>query len=294
MCQATTLLSPKDNSGTLSEKYYGQKQFNSGSAECRKDIEIGLLFMAVVYGLVLYINPPVSPSAQFCPSNEDHCRRPDLLAYKITSAISNFYMGSLGFRNWYFSRHVIKKSNSTPEDRLFGYLKAANDQNVAILCYQIWDFCVSLTIPEHFETVFLVHHALAGITAWFSLEYQMATYYSVFYGGCSEISSIFLVWADADLFFPPTQGSIFDFLILFCKGMFVLSFFTYRVYGWIRQLFPLWNDILHTLKTGSAEKHRPGKTSFLYIFLILSVLLGALQLFWFGQIIGKIIEMVQG
>jgi hypothetical protein len=204
------------------------------------------------------------------------------------------YMGFLGFKNWYFSQQVRAMFKATPEDRLFGYLKAADDQNVAILCYQLWDFCVSLMIPEHREVIFLVHHFLAGITAWFSLENQMVPYYSVFYGGCSELSSIFLVWADADQFFPPTGGSFYDLFVLFSKGMFALSFFFYRVYGWILYSIPLWKDTLQVLKTGSAEKLRPGKSSFLYLFLVLNVLLGALQLFWFGQIIEKVIKMAEG
>jgi hypothetical protein len=268
------------------------KDTPSGFEKCRRDIEIGLGFMSGIYGVVLSMNPPVSPAAEFCPEGEDSCRRPDLFAYKITSAIAMMYMGSLGVRNWYFSQDVQNMTKKDPEDRLFGYLKAANDQNVANFCYQVWDFCFSLTIPEHREMVFLIHHVLAAITALCSLEYQMVPYYSVFYGGCSEFSSIFLVWADADQFFPPTEGSLYDFFILFCKGMFVLTFFFYRVYGWILHSFPLWKDVLHVTRTGSAEQLRPGKSSFLYLFLSLDVLLGALQLYWFGQIVQKVIEMV--
>jgi hypothetical protein len=71
-----------------------------------------------------------------------------------------------------------------------------------------------------------------------------------------------------------------------------LTFFFYRVYGWILHSFPLWKDVLHVTRTGSAEQLRPGKSSFLYLFLSLDVLLGALQLYWFGQIVQKVIEMV--
>lgn len=265
---------------------------SSGFEMCRRQVEIGLLFMSVLYGVVYAMNPQVSPGAEFCPEGEDSCRRPDLFAYKITAATVMMYLGPLGVRNWYFSKDVEAMAHAEPEDRLFGYLKAANDQNVANLCYQLWDFCVSMSIPEHREMVFLVHHVLAAITAFCSLEFQMVPYYSVFYGGCSEFSSIFLVWADADQFFPPTEGSAYEFFILFCKGMFALTFFIYRVYGWIRHSFPLWSDVLHVTRSGSAEQHRPGKSSFLYLFLGLDVSLGALQLFWAVQILQKVIETV--
>eukprot|EP00980_Cylindrotheca_fusiformis_P016805 scaffold5064_cov121-Cylindrotheca_fusiformis.AAC.19 len=287
MCKTTSISSSKsgrDNSAT--------KKAISGFDMCKQQIQFGVLFMSGLYGIVYAWNPPVSPGPEFCPESEDTCRRPDLFAYKITAAVVMSYLGPLGVRNWYFSKDVKRMSKQEPEDRLFGFLKAANDQNVANLCYQLWDFFVSMSIPEHRETVFLVHHILAGLTAFCSLEFQMVPYYSVFYGGCSEFSSIFLVWADADQFFPPAEGSVYEAFILFCKGMFALTFFIYRVYGWIRHSFPLWVDVLHVTRTGSAEKHRPGKSGFLYLFLALDVSLGALQLFWAGQILEKIVSMM--
>lgn len=279
-------------------------QVTSGFETNRRKIELGLLLMSILYGLILSINPNITPAAKYCTQDDynesGECRRADLLAYKVTSACSMFVMGTMGLKNWYFSKRLQqlspqqqKRTTNSPEERIFGSLQAADNQNVVIFCYQVWDFMVSLTIPEHREIVFLVHHLLAGLTAYFSLDYQMVPYYSIFFGGCSEFSSIFLVFADADEFFPPKEGSMYGLFIEACKGLFVLTFFIYRVYGWIRQSVPLWKDTLHVLGTGSAEKYRPGKTSFLYVFLGLNVTLGALQLFWFGQIIQKVMETLE-
>jgi len=266
-------------------------QGKSGFERCKREIEVGLLLMSVVYGLVFSMNPPLSPAEKFCAEGETECKRPDLIAYKITAAITMMYISFLGIRSWYFSPNVRAMSQATPEDRLFGYLKEADHLNVALLCYQIWDFAVSLAIPEHREIIFLVHHVMAGITAWYSLEFQMMPFYCIFYGGCSELSTVFLVWADADQFFPSTQGSAYATFILFCQGIFALLFFSYRVCGWIRYSVPLWKDTLQVLQTGSAEKHRPGKSSFLYLFLTLDILLGAMQLFWFAEIIKQATAM---
>ena len=278
---------------------------SSGFEKNRRKIEYGLLAMSVIYGLVLAIDPPISAATKYCDSPgtdaSGECRRPDLLAYKVTAVLSMIVMGGMGVYNWHFSQRIkeLAQKTTTPEERMFGYLPAADNQNVVMFCYQVWDFCVSLTIPEHREVIFLVHHFLAGVTSWFSLEYQMVPYYCIFYAGCSELSSIFLVFADADEFFPPTapgeegSSSAYGLFLESCKGLFVMTFFFYRVYGWIRMSFPLWEDTLHVLRTGSAEKQRPGRTGFLYVFLCLNVLLGALQLFWFGQIIQKIVEVVQ-
>lgn len=262
----------------------------SGFESCRRQIETGLLFMAVFYAIILSLNLPITPTAKFCPEDSDSCRRPDLIAYKLTSAIAMLYMGTLGCRNWYFSKEVRNASKGKPEDRLFGYLKAADDQNVANLCYQIWDLCVSLSIPEHREPVFLIHHILAGMTAFCALEFQMVSYYSVFYAGCSEFSSIFLVWADLNEFFPIKEGSPLDVFVFGCGVLFAVTFFHFRVVGWIRHSLPLWNDVLDLTRTGKVEQYRPGKARFLYLFLSLDVLLGALQLYWFGEIAQKVVE----
>ena len=83
-----------------------------------------------------------------------------------------------------------------------GYLPEADWPNAGIFVYQTFDFFASLIVPEHCTAVFLTHHVLAAFTAWMSLEFQMVHYYAVFFGGCSEISTIFLVLCDFDVYFP--------------------------------------------------------------------------------------------
>jgi hypothetical protein len=284
MCDPTTIGSSQQHVVKGETTPQAAKQI-SGFDACRRQIEVTLLIMATVYGIIMSLNLPITPNAKLCPENEATCERPDLIAYKITSFIVMSYMGTLGVRNWYFSTEIQDASKGKPEDRLFGHLKAANDQNVTNLCYQVWDLCVSLSIPEHREPVFLVHHLLSGMTAFCSLEFQMVSYYSVFYAGCSEFSSIFLVWADLKEFIPVKEGSPLDTFVFACGALFTSTFFYFRIIGWIRHSFPLWRDVLHVTKTGSATKYRPGKERFLYFFLTLDVLLGVLQLYWFGEIV---------
>lgn len=269
----------------------------SGFERRKTSIEAGLLFLSVCYGGVYWLNPDIEPDAVYCNQVEEQeggpCRRPDLIAYKVTSAICMLYMGLMGVYNWYFSRRMKELGRrGSPEDRLFGHLEAGELQNVAIFCYQVWDFCVSLTIPEHFEMIFLVHHFLAGLTAYFSLENGMVGYYAVFFGGCSEFSSIFLVFADLDQFFPPSPGSNYELFILACKALFTLSFAYFRVVCWWLVSKPLWSDSLRVLSTGVAEKKGPGKSFFLRVFLALNVLLGSLQVYWFVKIIQAVLEIL--
>lgn len=204
-------------------------------------------------------------------------------------------MGTTGFLAWHVSKRAQTAIPATPEGRLFGFLEESDRLNAGIFVFQVWDFLASLFIPEHATFIFLGHHVLAALTAWFSLEYQFVHYYALFFGGCSEISSIFLVLCDFDVYFPANRGSVWGGIILMCQASFTLTFLYYRVIAWWWVSYRLWCDVLHVVKKKTAQEHRPGKVWFLYIFLALDVVLGLLQVYWFGfGILPKIAEVLSG
>ena len=282
----------KSSSRAWSEVEDVPQKIPSGFERHRSLIEYGLVVLSIIYGTAYYINPDISVNPALCSENllaagNGSCRRPDLIAYKVVSLLSMIAMGSIGIYNWHFSptlRRLGSKQGS-PEDRLFGNVAAANYLNVIVFCYQLWDFVVSLTIPEHFDVIFLVHHVLALLTAFCSLEYQMVSYYSIFYGGCSEFSTIFLIFLDKHQVIPVSPGSLADRWIQVCQVLFFISFSYYRIYGWISNSFPLWRDCQAVIESGSVEKHRPGKLYFLRLFQGLDVTLGGLQCFWYYTIV---------
>lgn len=210
------------------------------------------------------------------------CSRSELFASQVASAVTQLYLGGMGFWTWHVSKRVVRNMPQTPEGRLFGYLEEADQLLVGIFVYQIYDFFSSLLVEEHREAIFLTHHLLAAVTAWMSLEYQMVHYYSVFFGGCSEISTIFLVVIDFDKYFPvEDKGSTLGLIITICQACFTVTFLYYRVIGWWQVSFQLWSDVFHVAKKGSIEDYRPGKGWFLYGFLVMDFLLGSLQIYWF-------------
>ena len=178
------------------------------------------------------------------------------------------------------------------------YLPAADAQNVAILVYQLWDFGVSLTIPEFVDPLFLTHHVLAATCAYCSLEWQLFSYYAIYFGGCAELSSIFLVLADVDDMFhldtttTNNPQQLLAGIVEASKGLFVLTFTSVRVIGWMKWSYHVWRDALEVRQSKSLEQLRkPGASSVLGMFLVLNVVLGLLQLYWFGMIVVKLIEM---
>jgi hypothetical protein len=204
------------------------------------------------------------------------------------------FMGVTGFLAWHWTKRAHIAIPNTPEGRLFGYLDEADRLNAGIFVFQVWDFFFSMMIPEHATFIFLSHHVLSALTAWFSLEYQLVHHYAIFFGGCSEISSIFLVACDYDVYFPASRGSGWGAFIFFCQASFTLSFFYYRVIGWWMVSARLWTDVMYMRKNNLAEQYRPGKAWFLYVFLAMDIVLGLLQVYWFGfAILPKILEILQ-
>jgi hypothetical protein len=198
-------------------------------------------------------------------------------------------MGVTGFVAWHVTKRAHTAIPNTPHGRLFGYILEADRLNAGIFVFQTWDFLASLMIPEHSSPVFLAHHLIAAMTAYFSLEYSYVHHYAIFFGGCSEISSIFLVICDFDVYFPAQQqgSAVWATIVMFCQVAFTLTFFYYRGVGWWTVSYKLWSDALTVLSDKKSESSSPsspslptGKRWFLYIFLAADVILGSLQLYW--------------
>lgn len=204
------------------------------------------------------------------------------------------FMGLTG--GWLWHKSSMHESQ-TVQGRLFGHVEHADKLLVGIFVFQVWDFFFSLSIPEHATAVFLIHHLLAALTAYWSLHWQMVQYYAVFFGGCSEISTIFLVVCDFNEYFPASRGSVWSTTVLLCQVLFVITFFYYRVVGWWITSKLLWSDALLVLNETDQNDDKFMKTgrrtAFLYLFLVMNVGLGTLQLYWFAfGILPKILEVL--
>jgi len=266
----------------------GHRESNHISSFHKRIIAAGLVALMSFYlGLrhLLRQSSYVIPASEYCPSI-DPCYRPDLLAFQVVSGIMLIYAGMNGLHVWHITKtcHQLR----TPHDRLLGYLPEADRLNIVTITFQVWDFIISTTIKEHSSPIFLVHHSLAALISIFSLKYQMAPYYAIFFAGCSEISSMFLLWCDLANFFPPTSGSHYDTCIFVFQALFVVTFFYYRILLWFSVGRQFTQDCLHLLQQ---SKLCTSKTSALKFFLCNVYLLGALQVYWFGLVVQKAVEV---
>jgi hypothetical protein len=236
-----------------------------------------ITYVALYYGLqesILYLLPP--PHSDFCESHA--CARSDLFAFQVASGIALSAAAMIGWREW----KPLLDSTSSAEVRLFGYIPASERLAAISFAFQIFDFVVSLGIPEHRTVIMLLHHLAAATVSFCSFRFTMLQAYGIFFLGLSEVSSVFLVFVDLARYFPPVPGSFYDnFIRCFAAPGFVLCFIIYRVFYWWPVSMQLFRDVFHvTVTTQRAQQLRPGNVWVLYLYLVLNVPLGLLQLYW--------------
>jgi len=199
------------------------------------------------------------------------------------------YCAWIGAYSWYYSKRVHTNVPQTPEGRLYKYLEESEKLAAVSFTFQLWDFFISLLIPEHSTAIMLIHHILAAAVSWFAVNDQFLHYYGIYFLGIVEVSSIFLLFVDLAKYFPPHPDSLLEKSLKAVIGpAFVITFFVYRVIVWWKVSFQLWSDALHVLRTGKSHKYRNGKSYVLYVYLISNVLLGILQLYWLSLIIVEV------
>ena len=76
--------------------------------------------------------------------------------------------------------------------------------------------------------------------------------------------------------------------------MFVVTFFLFRILGWTAKSYNLLTDASYIIKNGLLKRYSPGSGWFLWYLMTMSGLLGVLQVYWFGEIMGKVLEILNG
>jgi TLC domain len=121
-----------------------------------------------------------------------------------------------------------------------------------------------------------------------------------FFLGCSEISSMLLVWLDLTRFFPPAGGTMMDqFTGNFAAPIFAVLFIYFRVVRWWPSSWRLYQDMqqyksIVGKKDNSvynATTTRPVHLS-LALLLALTVPMGILQIYWLGLILQEGMKML--
>jgi TLC domain len=255
-----------------------------------------VLFHAFDRGLTSYIGfRPATPETCKGQPNNAKCGRPDLFAFQTMSGLVFLFVGGWGLYLWHVAKSESVRRFTTPASRLYGYQTQAEWLTVVNLAYQLWDFAISLTIPEHCTAIMLTHHVVAATVSFSGVYNYMLGYYAAFFLGISEVSSIYLVSMDLSKYFEPLPGTWFDFYVLhWTKPLFAITFIYYRVILWWPVSKRLFDDVRAVTSSGQAEALRPGRTWILYLWLGLNLPMGILQLYWVTIILAKAYATLSG
>jgi hypothetical protein len=150
---------------------------SSGVSRMAPSIISGLGFLTAVYSTLFFtfrnstsILGLPEPEAKFCEGVDGVCSRSDLFAFQVTAGLPIFFCGAAGFRAWHLTRRPHTAVPATPAGRLFAYLPEAENVAAVIFTFQVWDFFVSLLIPEHRTVVMMSHHLMAATVSWCSIR----------------------------------------------------------------------------------------------------------------------------
>ena len=265
-------------------------------------IVVGWIVMTAAYSLILHWLRDsttvlgMTVAKEYCVGQElASCKRPDLFAFQVVSGFALTACGIIGFYTWHITGRSHSGLPNTSAGRLFGHLPEAEWLAALNFMFQAWDFAISLQIPEHATPIMLAHHVMASTVAWCSIRYKVLHYYGVFFLGLTEVSSFFLVFVDLSKYYPPLDGSWFDVWVNgICGPSFAVTFFYYRVILWWPESIRLFRDVSEVVRTGQVQKLRPGKAWVLYLFLVLNLPLGLLQLYWSTIIIAEAKKVLLG
>jgi hypothetical protein len=109
-------------------------------------------------------------AAELCEGVDGFCSRSDLFAFQMTALLAITFCGASGFVSWHMNKRPHTAVPATPEGRLFGYLPEAEKLASVMFTFQVWDFFVSLVIPEHRTAVMMSHHVMAATVSWCSIR----------------------------------------------------------------------------------------------------------------------------
>eukprot|EP00546_Thalassionema_frauenfeldii_P012575 CAMPEP_0178907392 /NCGR_PEP_ID=MMETSP0786-20121207/7346_1 /TAXON_ID=186022 /ORGANISM="Thalassionema frauenfeldii, Strain CCMP 1798" /LENGTH=255 /DNA_ID=CAMNT_0020579187 /DNA_START=49 /DNA_END=813 /DNA_ORIENTATION=- len=203
--------------------------------------------------------PPVLDEASCSADNSNEkCGKPELFAFQIVCGSVFVVIGGWSFWDW----HMVQRSSNqtTAVQRLYGHDSAAQWVTVLNLAFQVWDFLISLTIPELCTWIMMTHHLVAAILAFSAIYNDMMSYYALFFLGISEVSSIFLVSMDIPSYLASSGGMFYSIVKDASGPLFAITFILYRVIVWWPCSLRLYRDVTQVVTSKKAEELRPGRT----------------------------------
>lgn len=216
--------------------------------------------------------PDESQEYKRIATKESQKQSPDaaaIVAKHVISGVCNTFYGCTGAILWIFT-----DLGNAHQTRTWGY--AGDFWQVCLwgmLGYQLWDLFVCSTVPALRSPASLGHHSVTALLCYLC-TYPYIQYYSMFFVGFSEVSTIAL--AVMDIFkVLPHLAERHPVAYENARVTFAVLFLAVRVCYWPTVSYAFWCDSLELLNSG--EQHSTAATM---TFLVANTGLTLLQFFW--------------
>mmetsp|Transcript_22134 Transcript_22134/g.33355 ORF Transcript_22134/g.33355 Transcript_22134/m.33355 type:complete len:261 (-) Transcript_22134:345-1127(-) len=196
--------------------------------------------------------------------------KPGVAAHQLCALFCILYCAYYGATLWFFG------GMSEVEDRLYQNIGPAEKLIKINLAFQTFDFVTTFLDKQmHQRSIMLAHHFVAGSCAFLSVYHATYLhYYMVFYTGCSEISTVPLVFVDLFKYFPKVGEKVPTFDLI-CKALFAILFIVFRVVLWPIVTFSYYKESFYSVMDGTAHS-----VPVVMYFITFGFALTLLQQYW--------------
>ena len=210
----------------------------------------------------------------FPQSTRKGSRSSDIIAIEITSTVCVLWfsvIGSIGYLNL-FGYTDGRDLYST--DRFYGYSSLAHTHLITpMFVYQIWNLFSCILHNEYRDLPSLGHHLVTAGLAYCGF-YPFAHYYSLFYFGIAEVTTVPLNLVNTFKNIPQLIQT-YPTLYQASRTIFAFSFFLIRLFWWPIISYELFYSCLNLIQSQKAHS--------LFIvnyFLFSNLFLTSLQFYW--------------
>jgi hypothetical protein len=201
----------------------------------------------------------------------------DFFSYEAVCLVCVSYLSFYGWSIWLGYTGDINELHSKGAYVDSGLV--INHVVAPMFFYQLFNFGACLYIKDFRDFPGLAHHAIAAVSALFSAG-PFWVYYAVYYFGCSEISSVPLVFVEIFSKFP-TYRHFFPNVNFYCRVMFASLFIVVRVIYFPILGISYWVDSARLLIRGEVHSY------FVFCFCVFAqIFMTGLQLFWGNKMLG--------
>jgi hypothetical protein len=204
------------------------------------------------------------------------------ISYDITAPIALTFMSYNGICLWFGLNGYPPLVPGDP------YKENEDIKNLIVLpmmCYQFWNLIFTFLIEEYYTAFAVVHHITTIAVAIYAL-YPSWLYYLTYFFGFTELSTTFYCISILVKRFPKFHKK-FSFVAPIFDALFVLSFFSFRIFYYFYIIVDYWKESWEEMMKYDSKF---GMHSFVFIC---TLVITFLQLYFSKQIIDEARKLLQ-